>query len=68
MVNRTGHRARRLSALTAAALAAATLVGCGGTAATSPSFRDKLILYVFLLVRLCAMAGRVYYPCHRLGA
>ena len=34
----------------------------------SPSFRGKLILCVFLLVRLCAVAGRVYYPCHRLGA
>ena len=36
MVNGTGHSPRRrLPALTAAALAAATLVGCGGTAATS---------------------------------
>ncbi len=34
----------------------------------SPSFRDKLILCVFLLVRLGAVAGRAYYPCHRLGA
>ena len=34
----------------------------------SPSFRDKLIFCVFLLVRLCAVAGRAYYPCHLLGA
>ena len=34
----------------------------------SPSFRDKLIFALFLLVSGDAGAGPVYYPCQRLGA
>jgi len=34
----------------------------------SRSFRDKLILSVFLLVSGCSGAGWAYYPPQRLGA
>jgi len=34
----------------------------------SRSFRDKLILVLFALVRVCAWHGSAYYPCQRLGA
>ncbi|MDQ2815926.1 MAG: hypothetical protein M3Z75_29810 [Actinomycetota bacterium] len=36
--------------------------------APSPSFRDKLIFCLFVLVSWCAKRGWTYYPCQRLGA
>ncbi len=36
--------------------------------APSPSFRDKLIFSLFLLVSGGTGLGSAYYPCQRLGA
>jgi diaminopropionate ammonia-lyase len=48
--------------------AVADLGELGVSSGPSRSFRDKLILVLFALVRVYAWPGWVYYPCQRLGA
>ena len=62
----TAHIRSRAAMTTAAA--ATTVDQYDHVAAASRSFRDKLILVFFALVRVYAWPRSAYYPCQRLGA